>query len=458
MPHPVLEHLSRGSFIFLRGDPNEIRKILPSADDLLPNPQKIFLADETATPVIGFPVFRSRASRRLSAAMGEYLEVEQAAQVAAVTRGSFDSRAYGARWEAYRGLLAHALENTIRSSTSYDYASLFWLAHSLEIARSLAAIPKHLRQSAPTVGRDHGDEIKYRMLSKWLDRVTTLSYDLAHEMAGEMEEEETSLFPGLLGLMRDNVLLLTEDYISPDLIELDGYFRGCLRQDGRDLRQRLKNLEHWHSRYLASDALLRAASLELLGVDPDGESRRALFHSGYVPFLRRHSAYDPDKLLGDSHLQVWESLLQKLKEFEIVHSLRKMLVPIEVDGGKLLCRDRSSNTTWVGGPPVLELSSATRPIDFHAPWVVNPAVQRFGLVYDITDFSATISTLGRAERSALDTAFRMSAQFQRKIDNLASALGIRLEKYLGDGAFYSGRSSRRMLVMAIHLQRLYPRF
>ncbi len=26
-----------------------------------------------------------------------------------------------------------------------------------------------------------------------------------------------------------------------------------------------------------------------------------------------------------------------------------------------------------------------------APWVFNPVVQRFGLVYDITEFSATIS-------------------------------------------------------------------
>ncbi len=39
------------------------------------------------------------------------------------------------------------------------------------------------------------------------------------------------LFPEVLALMRDNVLILTEDYISPDLSELGSYFQGCL-QDG----------------------------------------------------------------------------------------------------------------------------------------------------------------------------------------------------------------------------------
>ncbi|MEL7058461.1 MAG: hypothetical protein AAGN46_00385, partial [Acidobacteriota bacterium] len=82
----------------------------------------------------------------------------------------------------------------------------------------------------------------------------------------------------------------------------------------------------------------------------------------------------------------------------------------------------------------------------------------FGLVYDLTDFSATISRLGRRERGALDQAFRLAAQFQRHIDRLAVALGQRFEKYLGDGAFYSSRQPHQMLAMAIGLQRLYPEF
>ena len=36
----------------------------------------------------------------------------------------------------------------------------------------------------------------------------------------------------------------------------------------------------------------------------------------------------------------------------------------------------------------------------------DPVVQRYGLVYDITDFSATLSLLGTQERTALERAFR----------------------------------------------------
>ena len=37
-------------------------------------------------------------------------------------------------------------------------------------------------------------------------------------------------------------------------------------------------------------------------------------------------------------------------------------------------------------------------------------------------------------------------------------MGLTLEKYLGDGAFYSGRQPRRILAAAVRLQRLYPLF
>ena len=122
----------------------------------------------------------------------------------------------------------------------------------------------------------------------------------------------------------------------------------------------------------------------------------------------------------------------------------------------MLCRQYASG--GAGPRTAKPVSTATRPIDFGAGWIVDPVVERFGLVYDITDFSATISILGRAEKMAIEDAFRMTSLFQRKINKLAWSLNLRLEKYLGDGAFYSGRHARRMLVVAVHLQRYYPEF
>jgi hypothetical protein len=46
-------------------------------------------------------------------------------------------------------------------------------------------------------------------------------------------------------------------------------------------------------------------------------------------------------------------------------------------------------------------------------------------------------------------------RFQRRINRLARAHRAKLEKYLGDGAFYSSREAANLLVCAIHLQRYY---
>ncbi len=458
MSHSTVDLLSRGNFIFLRPDAGEIRKALPGADDLLPAPQKIFLEDESSPPLNGFPILVTKSLKRLDDLLMDYLAAEEENQIANAVRGSFDSRAYATRLQAYQATLLPVLENTAVASLSYDYGSVFWLRHSLAVARYLQGAPRRVRQNDASVGREHGDIIKYKVLARWLDRVTTMTSDLAKQLATEMHEDEEALFPPVLSLMRDNILVLSEDYISPDLTELSSFFRGYLDQDFKEFRRRLTALEQWHASTIGRDPVLRAAATELLGCDPDNEEpNRILFRPSYVNFLSRHPGYRND-FLSAEQLELLNSLLRRLRTFEILHALRKLLVPLTEEDSKLVCRDRSFNSTWVGGPPVLELSKGTRPIDFSAPWVVNPVVHRFGLVYDITEFSATISMLGRVEKTAIETAFRMTAQFQRQIDKVAADLGLRLEKYLGDGAFYSGRRSLRILAMAIHVQRIYPNF
>jgi hypothetical protein len=458
MPYPVLDHLARGSFAFLNPDPLEIQQVLPAAEAILPSPQPVYLEDEAATPVIGFPILASRSIDRLNELLNDYLAFEEAVQIAYLNRSSFDSKAYASSWEAYRSLLAQLLENATASSHALDFAALFWLQHSLPVSRNLAELPKRVRRKDLAMGKDHGDAIKYRVFQKWLERVLALSEDIAKRLAPEMGENEKNLVPRLLGVMRHNVLIFTEDYISPDLSELGSYFHGLLKVDGREFRLRLRSLEEWHLSRFQNDAGLRSVVADLLALDPDIAGSRLLYRSGYLRFLSRQPGYSTSAFLSPDQIDLWEKLLIALKEYEIIHALRKMIVPIEVEDGQLISRDRSINSTWVGGPAILRLSPATRPIDFGAPWVINPVVHRFGLIYDISDFSATLSLLGRAQKNALEDAFRMTAQFQRQINNLAAALQVRLEKYLGDGAFYSGRHPRRILLMAIQLQRLYPQF
>jgi len=452
----LLERLSRGLFNFLRPEPEAIRRAVPDLGAVLPRPQRIFLEDEMATPLVGFPLLRTAAYADLIASLERYLELEEEAQCAYLTRVAFDSNAYRQGWLACKQRFAHVIENTTVASHGQNYPAVLWLDMSLVLARWLKEVPKRVLRRDLSLGREHGDAIKYRVLFKVLERMVNLTYDIVQRLAVEDEKGEEDLFPPLLDRMRDNVLIFTEDHVSPDLSELSSYFRGYLQTDGRQFRQRLAATEAWYRATAGHDPLLAAALPKLLGIEiPEGSPRAALAQAGFARFLANHAGYDAGRLLNPQDVELWEGLLAKLKEFEVFHALRRMAVPLETEGEDLVSRDRSANTTWVGGPPVLRVSDTTRPYDFMAPLVVDPLVHRFGLVYDISDFSATLMLLGRSEAAALDRAFRFMVLFQRRINKLAASRRLTLEKYLGDGAFFSGRRAHSMLLVAVNLQRIY---
>lgn len=441
-----LLQIVQGPHHFLRSDPEEVRRILPDLDKTLPKPPRIFLDDEEATPLCGFPILLSDGLTHLRRALERYVISEEEVQTAIQTRRTYDRKAHAAAWERYRSILSRAVENVTMSSYGRHYPAVFWLHHSLELARLLKETPKRILRVDSETGRQFGDLIKYRVLERWLDRVVDTTYDLVSRLAVDTDEAEEELFPRLLTRMRDNVLILTEDHISHNLAELGSYFAGYLHIDGRDLRRRLEALEQWHAESLERDDSLRDAVRHLLDADPHDDSRRHLIRSGYVSFLATRGGYDERRLFALEHRKMWESLLLKLKEFELFHGVRRLLRPVETDGDRLVTRETGRT---------LYLSTATRPMDFLAPWVVDPLVDRFGLIYDITDFSEIVSVLRRSGSEAQDDSFRKMFRFQRRVNRLAAAHRMTMEKYLGDGAFYSSRHAADLLAAAIQIQRFY---
>src|SRR3954447_6474080 len=262
-----------GPFNFLSTDPEEVRRLLPDLPRALPMPRAIFLEDESATPIQGFPVFLSAGLLGLRAALRDLLEAEEAVQVAGLRREGHDVKAHTQSWDRYTTLLCRAVENATISSYGRGYPAVFWLQHSLDVARLLKDVPKRILRRDSEIGRRYGDAIKYRILDRFLDRVLSTMYDLMARLAVATEEGEEELFPRLLTRLRDNVLLFTEDYIGRDLAELSSYFAGSLRIDGRDLRRRLEELSRWHFEQLATDPGLRAALTHLLRAAPRNRGR-----------------------------------------------------------------------------------------------------------------------------------------------------------------------------------------
>jgi hypothetical protein len=443
-----------GPFNFLRRDPEEVQRVLPDLRRALPTPQPVFLEDEGATPLSGYALLLSEGMTALSAALRQYIHCEETVQLAIQRRDTYDRKPYNLAWERYRTLLVQAVENATISNYGRLYPAIFWLHHSSDVARLLKETPKRILREDLEIGRRMGDAIKYRVFERLLDRVMACTYDLVQKVAGATEEAEEELFPRLLTRMRDNVLIFTEDYVGPDLAELGSYFAGYLKLDGREIRQRLADLARWHGEQLAADPELRQVVVHAFRADPRGAGHDLLNRPGYTSFLATRQSYNPVRLLPPVLVQVWESLLLKLKEFELLHALRRSLLRVERQAdGRLVAREPLASR----GAPRTEivLSPVTRPLDFMQPWVVDPRVERFGLIYDISEFSQTITYLQRSGTEHQDEAFRAMFRFQRRVNRLAGAHRVKLEKYLGDGAFYSSREALNLLVCAIHLQRYY---
>lgn len=451
-----LVQLLRGPFNFLQLSEEELHSLFPGGSKTLPVPHPIYLNDETSSSLYGFPVLLSDGLGELREALRQYIAAEEEAQMCALRREPFARTTWSAAWERYRNLLVRAVEYSTVSSYGRHYPALFWLHHSADVARRLKESPKRVLRFDLEMGRRYGEHIKYRVFEKLADQVRAATYETVHGLAPDVVEVERELFPRVLVRMFDNVLIFTEDHISFDLAELSSYLNGFLRINARTFRQRFAKLLEWHAAQIATEADLRAITTHLLKVDPDGDPLDLIRRPGYVSFLATRRDYDRERLLAPEQVQLWEELLVKLKEFELLNALRSLMLPVRHDGEHLVFRAGGLDRTWVGQRH-LHLSPATRPLDFLSPSVIDPMVHRFGLIYDMSQFSQVVSVLRRSGSDMQEHAFRRIFQFQRRVNRLAGIYRLQLEKYLGDGAFYTSRQPLPVLLCAIHLQRLYQR-
>jgi hypothetical protein len=439
---------------FLLREPRDLRSLVGEDALRIPLPQRIFLEAEDATPLVGFPVLLNETSRDLRSSLEAYVRAEEELEISVATGRPVDKRSTEIAWSGYRRVLDSCLTNSVSSSFGRGYPSIFWLYHSIAVSRVFKEVPKRIATRNSEVGRRLGGEIKYRIFNRYLDKVLDCVYRIVEGAAGETEESEDELFPLVLSHMRDNVLILTEDHISPDLRELDNFFHVQPRVDGRDFRRRLEDLATWHRGHLES-ATFRDQIGDLVDLQSITSPWSLLIRPGYARFLSRLQGYEADRFFDEGQIDLWEKLLFRLKEFELLAHLRRYVVPVHEKDGKFACPASSFRGSVSMSAQEIVLSQATRPLDFSKPWVVDPLVRRFGLIYDITDFSSIVSLLRRSGSEAQDLSFRRIFAFQRKVNRIARGYRLELEKYLGDGALYSGRHPALLLAASIRLQRHY---
>jgi len=417
------------------------RREFAECADAVPQPFWLFAADEKTPIAMGFPVRTTPAWEALCQSLAALvLEDGQPVAAGAVGLGS---------GPVDRGplvqKLAAVLENALVSSHGRRYTEILWLALCREAS---VAIGEAVHRAAPDLGGPTSSS------------ACALRYSLARRVAdvlGRAESEAVSRARGWKGpdlrpealafgrILRADLMPLAERRLTADLVQLDAWVHGVHGLDADRFRRALHGFIERLERLRQRDGgFVQALRL----IDPEAEKLSPEARAFSAPVLDLLAAWPG----GDTPRPApeLERLLREagrvLRRFEVVVALRDRIYPVTVEGTR--------SSTLLRRRPVA-LSAFTRPLDFTAPGVVDSAVRRYGLLYDLVEFTALLEALRRQGRAAEERGLRFMAEFNRAIDGIRARRRLKFEKFLGDGAFYSARSALPVLLAACELRTVY---
>ncbi len=428
-----------GSFLPGNDLDRVVAEAFPHSDWLLPRPYKIFFAEEALPPVLGFPVENSAALRELENRLLKWIVDEIQWQMA---KDQSREKAQ-ASFLNYSSALIKTVENAMLSNLLSDYHAVFWLSHSAALGRQFALIGRRVSAIDAQMGRSQGDLIKYKIYAKWSAEVKELMVRVAAKLRPTLEgEEERGL--AFFKALQENVLILTEEFIGPDLRELRSFVVGYLKRDFNQFRDSFERYKSAASDLLRRDRVVRNATV-MYGADPDQPPPVGLLlDRRFQKFLFEHPVIDA-ALTRDERENI-TSVARRMTEFAVLHQLRRGIAYMTTSAdGDMSAVDRGE----------VVYNRSTRPIDFGRSGVVDPMVYRFGLMYDITSFSETLGEIARGGRKGEMNSYRQMLLFQRKLDTIAERHRLQFEKFLGDGAFYTTRRATRLIRAAVEIQHFY---
>src|SRR5581483_10186759 len=324
MPSALIEYLAArpdtSTFLLPLGLARTVEELFPRAESLLPEPYKIFPADETQPAVLGFPLAETAVIKELDARLDRWLAEEVVWQV---TRNPSAKDKAQMAMTGYLTPLLKAAENAMMSNLLNDYHAVFWLAHSFDVARHFGSVPRRVSGIDTQAGRTHGDALKYRIFSKWLidtrDQMTQLAAKAAAILDGE-EQRALQFFR----ILQDDVLIFTEEFIGPDLRELRSFLNGYLRRDFQSFRDGFERLRNVATDLLQHDLTFRTA-MPFFAINPDhGISSAALLDGRFQGFLYELPAVQ--NALSREDREQFQLIARRLREFAVLNQLRRGIV------------------------------------------------------------------------------------------------------------------------------------
>jgi hypothetical protein len=408
---------------------------------LLPQPYNVFPVDETQPPTLGFPLAESPVIKDLDAKLDRWLTEEVPWQINRAPDGK--DKVHFA-FSAYLTQLTRVAENAMMSNLLNDYHAVFWLAHSFDLARQFSSIPRRISAIDAAAARTQGDALKYRIYTKWVSETREAMSQVAAKAAPILDGEEQKALQ-FFRLLQDDVLILTEEFLGPDLRELRSFINGYLRRDFQAFRDSFERFRTTAAELVQRDRTLKTALPLFSPNHENGITVALLLDSRFQNFLFEHPSLQ--NALSREEREQLQLISRRVREFAVLNQLRRGIVWLTTEtDGQIAAADRRNP---------IKFARSTRPLDFGRPGVVDPMIHRFGLIYDISKFSETLGNIRRGGGKEEVKSYRQMLLFQRKIETISQRHLLQFEKFLGDGGFYTTRRALRLIRAAVEIQRAY---
>ncbi len=420
------------------------QRLYPELAASLPAPYPIFAADEEEVVDRGYPVLLGRSTASITSAVERLAATEIPYRIALALGERADKREAFETREQLRELVVPLFENAALSDSGRHLPEILTLTAARLAAEVLERVPALVARRQPEVARQHGETIRFQLAKTVADQLHRAALEAGDRLRRLASEAVSPAASPLLQAVVADLFPLARQRLVAQPQYLAGWAHLHLREDLQRFAQRWKAMVERAENLLAENPELRA-TLALLVQDTAPGARPALILEPRLWELLEKMGLE-SRLADQDAARAFRRLGRTLKRSELVMALCRKVLPVEQQGTRMALAHHH---------PATEIAGSTRPFDFSRPGVVDSAVRRFGLTYDLVSFTAELEEIRKSGRAAEERALRFMYTFQSELRTIAGRLRLTFEKFLGDGAFYSARRGLRVLLAACEVQLLY---
>jgi hypothetical protein len=423
------------------------RNVFGAAVERIPAPNWLYADDEKTPVALGFALRISTEWETLLRDLTRLVETETSYRRAVAFKQDVNKAALIDLRRTMVGRISELFEHAI----FYDYGQrlpeVLWLVLTREIAERINAAVHEFEQDAPQIEERLLQELRYGIGSRLADvtfRARVHALDRVRHADSLQPSPASRTFAELL---RDDLMPFVERRLGKDLREFRAYLQGHLRLDAARFQKLFDATTAQLVQLRSADAGFAQVMARLEPESATLPDDRLLYSRAVLDLLESWPNPRTPRLSADMR-HLLADVAARCKRFEVIATLRERVFPVA---------ERGSRPVTQLGRRVVALSRFTRPLDFTTPGVLASVVRRYGLLYDLVEFTQLLEELRRHGRTTEEGAMRMMVRFYAQIDEIRDRHRLKFEKFLGDGAFYSARSAKAVFLAGAELRSLYER-